>query len=110
MVYNSDTDAAMNDLKKGMLLLRENPDPDSILFWEALLEVNKALAIVDTERALSYLRELLKVPVPSQFEFRDVYAYIRDAHERLEHPGINLEYLQSIVKEKERKYGIKLNS
>ena len=60
MVFNSDIDEAMVDIKNAMLLLRLKSDADSVLFWEALLEVNRALAIEDTEKAIRYLKELNK--------------------------------------------------
>jgi hypothetical protein len=110
MAYNPDMDTAMANIKEGMVLLRRNSDADSILFWEALLEVNRALAIEDTERAVSYLKELLRAPLSSRVEFRGVYAHITGAYEHLNQPGRNLEDVQSIVKTIERKYGIKLGS
>jgi hypothetical protein len=110
-IDNSDIDIAMEDLKKGMLLLRRNNDSDSILYWEALLEVNRTLAMEDTERALGYLKELLKMHIPeSRFEFHDVYIDIMDAYKHIRQSGRSLEYMQSIVATIERKYGIKLSS
>lgn len=110
MAYNSAIDAAMDDITKGMFLLRRNNDEDSILFWEALLEINKAFAIEDTERAVIYLKALLKAPLSGRFEFRDVYAHITDAYERVSQLDRDREDYQSIIKGIERKYGIKLNS
>jgi hypothetical protein len=106
ITHNSVIDAAMDDIKKGMLLLRQNEDSDSILFWEALLEVNRALAKEDTERAIRYLKELLQVPILSnRFEFREICAHITDAYERVSQSGRNLEDMQTIGKVIERKYG-----
>ena len=110
MVFDSNIDAAMDDIKKGMVLLRCNSDTDSLLFWEALLEVNKALAIEDTERALRYLKKLLEAPLSSRLEFRHVFVHIADAYGRITQRGRNLEDIQAIVKAVEQKYGITLNS
>jgi len=105
MVFSSDIDEAMADIKKAMLLLRRNSDADSALFWEALLEVNRALAIEDTEKAIRYLKELLKVFVLSnKSEFPDVCIHITNAYEHVSQLGRNLEDVNSIIKAIER-YG-----
>ena len=99
MVFNSDIDEAMADIKKSMLLLRRNSDADSALFWEALLEVNRALATEDTEKAIRYLKELLKVfELSSKYEFPDVYTHITNAYEYVSQSGRNLEDVNSVIK------------
>jgi len=102
MVYNSGIDRAMDDIKKAMSLLRQNTDSDSILFWEALLEVNRAFAMEDTDKAMGYLTELLKVFILSnKSEFPDVYTHITNAYAHVNPSYRNLEdFIKTVEKYK----------
>ena len=91
MEYNSDIDDAIDDIKKAMHLLRQNTDSDSIRFWGVLLEVNRALAMEDTETAWGYLTELKAFARPSRSEFPDVYTHITNAYEHVNQSCRNLE-------------------
>ena len=98
MVYNSDVDEAMDDIKKAMHLLRLNTDPDSVLFWEALLEVNRAFAMEDTEKAIRSLKNLSEAPVLSgRSEFSEVYSHITHAYTRMNQSCRNPDDAQSLV-------------
>lgn len=84
MVYNSDIDAAVDEIKRGMVLIRRYKDTYSVLLWLLLLEINKALTTEDIPKALKYLKEIQEMPQPSsREEVRDVYAHIHDAYERI---------------------------
>jgi len=106
MVDNSGINEAMDDITKAMRLLRCDLHSESALFWEALLEVNRALTIEDTEKAVRYLKELLKVFVlSSRSEFPDVYTHITNAYENLSQSGRNSVDVNDILKTIER-YGM----
>jgi len=91
MEYNPDIDEAMDDIKDAMHLLRQNADADSIRFWGVLLEVNRALAMEDTETARGYLTELKAFARPGRSEFPDVYTHITNAYEHVNHSCRNPE-------------------
>jgi hypothetical protein len=98
MVYNSDIDEAMDDIKNAMHLLRQNfPDSDSIRFWEALLEVNRAFAMEDTETAMRYLTEVFAFS--SRSEFPEVCTHITNAYEHVNQSCRNLEIYNLSLKQ-----------
>ena len=101
----SNIDEAMAEIRLAMLLLRRNSNPDSALFWEALLEVNRALAKEDIEKAIRYLNALLKVFILSyRTEFPDVYEHARNGYEQLLDESDNAEDVHSMMKSIQR-YG-----
>ena len=103
MVYNSNIDDAMDEIKQAMDLLRRNTDSDSILFWEALLEINRAFATEDIEKARGYLTELLKVFIlSSRSDFPDVYPHLINAYEHAMKLSRNSEGVKSIIETIER--------
>lgn len=97
LVYNSDIDEAMDDIKNAMHLLRQNADPDSIRFWGVLLEVNRAFAMEDTETAMRYLTELYAFS--SRSEFPEVCTHITNAYEHVNQLCRNLEIYNLSLKQ-----------
>jgi hypothetical protein len=98
MVYNPDIDEAMDDINEVMHLLRWNGDSESLQFWKALLEVNRALAMEDTEKAMRYLTELIQAfELSGRSEFPDAYTHITGAYEHMNTICRNLEEIQSII-------------
>ena len=103
MVYNSHIDEAMDDIRNAMHLLRQNADSDSVRFWEALLEVNRALAMENTDTAMRYLTELVKeFALFNRSGFPEVYTHITNAYEQVNRSCRNLEDLQSAIETEER--------
>ena len=103
MVYHPDIDEAMDEINKAMHLLRWNADSDSIQFWKALLEVNRALAMENTGKARRYLTDLINAfELSGRSEFPDAYANLRSAYEHMNKIARKPEEVHSTIPGREK--------